>query len=121
MLLWSIAVTPAMPAICNMADVVVTDAAEMPRCPSDFQHVACCAGVWWWWSAPLLLAAALLGPRRNGSQWSLPCHCFAASVVVMRAGRIAVGDVSEEDKRESACAHWAHGDCARHLILHLKL
>ncbi|XP_044402468.1 uncharacterized protein [Triticum aestivum] len=48
-LLWSIATTPAMPAICNMVDVVVTDAAELPRCPSAFQHVACCAGVRWWW------------------------------------------------------------------------
>ena len=50
-------------------------------------------------------------PRRNSLQRSLPWHCFAASVVVVLAGRIAVGDVCVR-------AHQACGNCTRHLILH---
>lgn len=92
MLLWSISTTPAMPVICNMVDVVVTDAAKMSWCPSTFQHVVCCAGC--------VVVVVGAGPpgcsthRRNGLQRSLPWHCFAESVGVEQAGRIAVGDVS---------------------------
>ncbi|KAM3412872.1 hypothetical protein ACQJBY_004192 [Aegilops geniculata] len=105
-----------MPMICNMEDVVVTDAAEILQCPSAFSacHMLRRGVV-------VVVGAAPPGcstPCRNSSPRLLPWHFFAASVLVVRTGRIAVGDVSEEDKMESAWVHQARGNCRRHLILH---